>query len=102
MVRPSIRASRQIMDNFVYERKTKLGFTARYEPIGIVPNKTHLIIDPSTPLEEAVVALKDDKIVLVNADAIGYVDLFDERVMIYYYYSKCALLDEYLKHYRRS
>jgi hypothetical protein len=86
----------------VYDRKTKLGFTTKYEPIGIVPDKTHLIVDPSKPLEEVFVALKDDKIVLVNTDAIGYVDLYDEKTLIYYYYYRCRLLEEFIEMYTRK
>ncbi len=63
-----------------------VGMTVKYKPITIKPGKTSLIIDPSVPLESALVALREGTVFLINAPAIAYVFMPEEKYVEYYYY----------------
>jgi hypothetical protein len=69
-----------------------LGYEVAVKPITIRPGKTHLIVDPTTDINEVLVAMVAGTIYLVSVPAIGYVFDPDARYVEYYHYRSCPLL----------
>jgi hypothetical protein len=90
-VRPRIKYLIPRFDSWAdYNRK--IGVTVEFKPITVRQGITHLVVDPDVELENLRVAMRGMTIVLINAEAIGYVMDSVNRYVEYYYYPMCSLI----------
>jgi hypothetical protein len=90
-VRPRIKYLIPRFDSWVEDNR-KIGVRVEFKPITVRQGITHLVVDPDVELENLRVAMRGMTVVLINAEAIGYVIDSVNRYVEYYYYPRCSLM----------